>query len=383
MMKKVLFSLALLCFALPASATEPIKIGAFFDLSGPAAFIGTPTKLVAQMVVEKINLEGGIDGRPIELIINDTEGDPAKAANIAKKFLYKDQVAAIIGPTRTGTGMSVKPIVEKAGIPTFMTVGGDPVIMGGKFGPFTSVFKSPQRSSIAVKRLFIHLKEKGLTRIGLLSASDSFGKDGARWMEELAPQYGIEIVAHESFGPKDTDMTAQLTNLKRAQPQALVCWTIGPAGAIVAKNRVQLGIDLPLFQCHGLPDPKYIELAGTAAEGNRMPSTKLMVANELPDSDPQKKVIEEFLRLYQEKGFDRQFPINTHSGYAWDAIMIVAEAMKKAGTKPQALRAAIENTRNHVGVSGIYNLSPDDHNGLDVDSMVIVEVKNAEFTLAD
>ncbi len=114
-----------------------------------------------------------------------------------------------------------------------------------------------------------------------------------------------------------------------------------------------------------------------------MPSTKLMVANELPDSDPQKKVIEEFLRLYQEKGFDRQFPINTHSGYAWDAIMIVAEAMKKAGTKPQALRATIENTRNHVGVSGIYNLSPDDHNGLDVDSMVIVEVKNAEFTLAD
>ncbi|MBE0583393.1 MAG: ABC transporter substrate-binding protein, partial [Desulfofustis sp.] len=160
---KKLFAL-LICLMLCAasvSAEETIKLGAFFDLSGRAAFIGTPTKLVAEMIVEKINAEGGINGKKIELIIGDTEADPAKTASIAKKFIHKDGVVAIIGPTLTDTGMNVKKIVDEGETPIFMTVGGDPVIMGGKFGPFKWVFKSPQRSSVAVERLFIYLKEKG------------------------------------------------------------------------------------------------------------------------------------------------------------------------------------------------------------------------------
>lgn len=382
-MKKILAALILtILLTLPAFAAETIKLGAFFDLSGRAAFIGTPTKLVAEMVVEKINSEGGINGQQLELIIADTEANPAKTASIAKKFIYKDGVVAIIGPTLTDTGMNVKKVVDKGQTPTFMTVGGDPVIMGGKFGPFKYVFKSPQRSSIAVKRLFTFLQEKQLNKVALLSAADGFGKDGARWMDKLAADYGIEIIAKESFGTRDTDMTAQLTKVKNAKPQAIIVWTIGPAGSIIAKNKVQLGIDQPLFQCHGLPDPKYIELSGPASEGNRMPSTKLMVADELSDSDPQKIVIQEFVKLYKEKGYDKQFPINTHSGYAWDAIMMVANSIKKVGTDKEALRADLEATKNYIGVSGIYNITPEDHNGLDVDSMVMVEVKNGTFTLA-
>ena len=383
MMKKVIAIVVCLMMYCPSAfAEDTIKIGAFFDLSGRAAFIGTPTKLVAEMVVEKINGEGGINGKQLELIVADTEADPAKAASIAKKFIHKEDVVAIVGPTLTDTGMVVKKIVEKGQTPTFMTVGGDPVIMGGKFGTFDWVFKSPQRSSIAVERLFIYLKEKGLTKIALLSAADGFGKDGARWMEKLAPQYGIEIVARESFGNRDTDMTAQLTKVKNVSPQAILAWTIGPAGSIIAKNKAQLGIDLPLFQCHGLPDPKYVELAGKASEGDRMPATKLMVVDELDDNDPQKAVIKEFIKLYEEKGYDKQFPINTHSGYAWDAIMMVADAIKKVGTEKEALRKEIEGTKNYIGISGIYNITPEDHNGLGVDSMVIVEVKDGKFTMA-
>ena len=374
--------LTLMVCSSAALAEDTIKLGAFFDLSGRAAFIGTPTKLVAEMAVEKINSEGGVNGRKLELVIADTEADPSKAASIAKKFIYKEDVVAIIGPSLTDTGMNVKKVANKGKTPIFMTVGGDPVIMGGKFGSFEYVFKSPQRSSIAVERLFMYLKEKGLTKVALLSAADGFGKDGARWMDTLAPKYGIEIIAKESFGNRDTDMTAQLTKVKNAHPQAILVWTIGPAGSIVAKNRAQLGIDIPLFQCHGLPDPKYIELAGAASEGDRMPSTKLMVVNELNDSDPQKPVIQEFIKLYNGKGYAEQFPINTHSGYAWDAIMIVADAMKKVGTDKEALRSEIEKTKNYVGVSGTYNISPEDHNGLGVDSMVIVQVKDGQFTLA-
>jgi branched-chain amino acid transport system substrate-binding protein len=370
-----------------ASAADPIKIGAFFDLSGTAAFIGTPTKLVAEMVVEKINKEGGINGRPLELIIGDTEGDPTRALMVAKRLVEVEGVVALIGPTRTGTGMAVKKYLEGKQIPTVMTVGGDPVIMegvhGGKnFGTARWIFKSPQRSSIAVKKVYQYLKAKNSRKIALITASDGFGRDGRRWLMKLAEQYDLEIVADESFSVRDADMTTQLIKIKNTDAQVIICWTIGPAGSIVAKNVKQLAIKVPLIQCHGLPDPKYIELAGTASEGNVMPATKLMAVNQLPDSDPQKKVITEFSRLYNEEyEFDKQFPINTHSGYAWDAIFIVANAMKKVGTDPLRLRDAIEQTENYIGISGIYNITPQDHNGLGTDSMVMVMIWKGQWKL--
>ncbi|ROR03086.1 amino acid/amide ABC transporter substrate-binding protein (HAAT family) [Desulfosoma caldarium] len=372
----VAMTIGLLGFV-PAQAADPIKIGAFFDLSGPAASIGTPTKLVADMVVNKINKEGGINGRPLELVIGDTEGDPTKALLVAKRLVEKDQVTALIGPTRTGTGMAVKAYTEKQQIPVIMTIGGDPVIAGGKYGPFTWTFKTPQRTSTAVTKVYDFLKAKGWTKVALMTATDGFGKDGLEWLTRLAPEHGIQIVANEAFDVNDADMTTQLVKIKAAAPEVIICWTIGPAGARVAKNVKQLGITIPLFQCHGQPDPKYLELAGSAAEGTYMPSTKLMVADQLPDTDPQKAVIREFISLYKDVyHYDRQYPINTHSGYAWDAIMILANAMRQAGTDRAALRTAIEQTRGYVGISGIFNLSAEDHNGLDVDSLEIVQVVN-------
>ncbi|MEW6347597.1 MAG: ABC transporter substrate-binding protein [Thermodesulfobacteriota bacterium] len=387
-MKKQLLWLSVLLFALgtalAVAAEPPIKIGAFYSLSGPAAAIGTPTKLVTEMVVKKINKEGGINGRQIELVVGDTESNPTKAVMVAKKFINVDKVAAIIGPDTTDLGMAVKKLVEEAGIPTFMTVGGDPVIMGGeKLGTFKWVFKSPQRSSTAVEKLYGHLQKAKLTKIALITASDGFGKDGKGWLEKLAPKFGLTIIADESFSRTDTDMTAQLTKIAAAKPDAIVCWTIGPAGSIVAKNVNQLAIKTPVFQCHGLPDPKYVELAGPAAQGNMMPSTKLMAWEQLPDKDPQKPVIKEFVKLYGEAGYNKQFPINTHSGYAWDAIYIVANAMKKAGTDPAKLRDAIEQTKGYVGISGTYNLTPEDHNGLGVDSMIMVRIADGKWKLVE
>jgi branched-chain amino acid transport system substrate-binding protein len=362
-----------------AFGAEPIKLGAFFDLTGTSSAIGTPTKLVAEMVVKKINEEGGINGRPLQLVIADDEGDPTKAAIIAKKFIESDKVVAIIGPTRTDTGMAAKPIVEQMQVPTFMCVGGDPVIT---VAPFKWTFKSPQRTSVAAKKTFEYMKKKGIQKIAIITSADGFGRDGKNWLEKLAPDYGLKIIASESFQATDNDMTAQLIKIKATSPEAIICWTIGKAGSIVAKNVRQLAINSPLYQCHGLPDPIYVKLAGEASEGNIMPSTKLMVAAQLQDSDPQKKVILEFIRLYTEVyKYDRQFPINTHSGYAWDAIYIVANAMKKAGTNNEKLREAIESTKGYVGVSGIYNLTAEDHNGLGTDSMVMVQIAGGQWKM--
>ena len=366
----------------PAHAEEPIKIGAFFDLSGPASSIGTPSKLVAQMVVEKINKDGGIDKRPLELIVGDTEADPTKALMVAKRLVEKDKVVALIGPTRTDTGMAVKPFVESTKIPTVMTVGGDPVIAGGKFGPFDWTFKAPQRTSVAVKKVYEYLRDQKLTKIALLTATDGFGRDGLNWLKQLAPEYGLTVTAEEAFAVTDTDVTTQLVKIRDSGAQALICWTIGPAGPRVAKNVKQLAIAIPLIQCHGQPDPKYIELAGEASEGNLMPSTKLMVADQLPDSDPQKAVIQDFIYLYKDVNhFDQQYPINTHSGYAWDAMFLLANAMRQVGTDPEKLRSTIEQTKGYVGISGIYNLTPEDHNGLGTDSLVMVKIENGKWVL--
>jgi branched-chain amino acid transport system substrate-binding protein len=367
----------------PVRAEEPIRIGAFFALSGPAASIGTPTKLVAQMVADKINKEGGINNRPLQIATGDTESDPTKALMEAKRLVEKDKAVALIGPTRTDEGLAVKPYIEDAAhLPIIMTIGGDPVISGGKFGPFKWTFKTPQRTSTAVKKVYDYLRAQKLTKVALLTATDGFGKDGLNSLEQLASEFGIDITIKEAFAVTDTDMTPQLLKIRESGVQALICWTIGPAGARVAKNVKQLGIKMPLIQCHGQPDPKYLELAGDAAEGSVMPSTKLMVVDQLPDSDPQKAVIKDFLTLYRDVyHYDQQYPINTHSGYAWDAIYLLANAMRQVGTEPEALRNAIEQTRGYVGISGIYNLTPEDHNGLGTDSLVMVKVENGKWVL--
>jgi branched-chain amino acid transport system substrate-binding protein len=362
---------------------QTIKIGAFFALSGPAATIGTPTKLVAQMVVDKLNQGGGIKNQKVELVVGDTESEPTKALMEAKRLVEQEKGVAVIGPTRTDEGLAVKPYFEDtAHIPVIMTIGGDPVIAGGKFGPFKWTFKTPQRTSVAVKKIYEYLQSQKMTKVALLTASDGFGKDGLAWLEKLAPEFGVEIVAKEAFAVTDTDMTPQLIKSKDTGTQALICWTIGPAGARVAKNVKQLGLTIPLVQCHGQPDPKYIELAGEAAEGSIMPSTKLMVVDQLPDSDPQKAVIQEFVHLYTDGyHYEKQYAINTHSGYAWDAIYLLANAMRQVGADPEQLRTAIEQTQGYVGVSGIYSLTPEDHNGLGMDSMVMVKVEKGKWVM--
>lgn len=356
------------------SAAEPIRLGGLFDLTGPAQQIGVPTKEVALMMVEKLNREGGLNGRPIELVIADTQSDPSQAVVALKRLLNKDKVVAIIGPTTTGAAMACMKTIEEAQIPMVACVGGDaPVKETRKW-----VFKTPQRTSTAVECLFKYLKSKELSKISVLYASNKFGQEGQGYLKAMAGNYGISILAEESFDPKDADMTAQLSKAAAAKPAAIVVWTIGSAGAMIAKNAEQANIGLPLFQCHGQPDPNYIKLAGSAAEGTRMPSTRLMAAEQLPASDRQRAGVLEFIQAYKQRGLSG---LSTHSGYAWDAVQLVFNAMKKAGPEPAAVRDALEQTKDYIGVSGIYNMSPTDHCRLGVDSLVILQVTGSQWKL--
>jgi len=294
-----------------------------------------------------------------------------------KRLLEKDQVVAVIGPTTTGAAMACLKTVAAAKVPMVACVGGDAPVTPAR--PW--VFKTPQRTSVAVARLFGYLQAQKLPRIGLLCAGDKFGQEGEGYLRKLAPEHGLTIVAKEAFDPAtDTDMTVPLTKITGAKPDAIVVWTIGPAGATIAKNAKQAGTAIPLFQCHGQPDANYIKLAGEAANGTAMPATKLMAAEQLPDTDKQKALVLEFVAAYKAKGLGE---IGTHSGYAWDAAQLVCNAIEKAGTEPTAIRDALEKTTGYVGVSGIFNITPEDHNGLGVDSLVMVKVENGKWKLVE
>ena len=374
----VLFS-TLILWAGWGNAAEPIKMGAIFSLSGPLAHNGVENKFVVDYLVSKVNKEGGINGQPIELIFYDDESDPTKTVLNFKRLVETDKIVVALGPNGTATGMAVKSLIQKAQIPTFMNIGGDVVIMGGKFGPFDWNFKSPQRSSTAIERVMMYLKKKGMNKIAVLVDSGGFGMDGKEHIEKLAPKYDIKIVASEMADPKDTDTTPQLARIKAKDAQAILAWAFGPLSGIISKNIKQLGIKVPEIQNHGMAGPLYLSMAGKDGEGVIFVSSKILVAEELPNNDPVKKVNLGLIKVYEE----HKRPLHTQATYAYDMINIVINALRKAGTDRFKLRETIEQTKGFVGATGIYNMSPEDHNGLGLDSLVMIQVAGGKWKLID
>ena len=368
------FFLSLFLASGPVLAAPPIKVGALFSVTGPPSFLGEPERNTAQMVVDEINKSGGIKGRKIELVVYDTQGDATKAVQAATRLIKDDKVSAIIGPSTTGDTMAVIPIVEKAQIPMISCAAGikitDPVKKW--------VFKTAQNDSLAVARIYEHLKKQKISKIAILTVSDSFGSSGREQLKSQAANFGIQIVEDDSYGPKDTDMTAQLTKVRGSQVQALICWGTNPGPAVIARNAKQLGLKLPLYMSHGVSSKKFIELAGEAAEGIILPSGRVLVADLLPKTDKQKKSLLSFVKDYQShyKAEGDHF-----GGHAWDAIMLLKGAIERGGDSPVAIRDQLEKTRHFAGIGGIFSFSPEDHHGLTKDAFVLVEIKQKDWVL--
>ena len=312
---------------------EPIKIAGIFALTGRAAHIGTSQRDAVLLAIDEVNQQGGINGRKLEMVMADTESNPTKAVMALKKVLEAEDVVAIIGPTLTGTGMAMRGFVEKEQIPTFMHAGGDVILKAPlKKGDPTAMpkwtFKSPYKAADAMGKICDYMQKNGIKKIGFIYSNEGFGKDGLRNVMVQAPKYGIEIVAQEAFEPKDVDMTAQLTRINAKGVDGVIAWTIGPPMGIVAKNVKQLGGKYPLFQCHGAGDPIFWKVAGEAGEGTMMPSTKIVVADQLPDSDIQKKKIQAYVKAYTQR-FGHE--PGTMVAYGADAAFIVVDAIKRVG----------------------------------------------------
>ncbi len=355
-----------------------IKIGGVFSVSGPASFLGQPEKNTAEMIVEDINKKGGILGKKIKLIVYDTEGDEQKAVTAVNRLIQKDKVVAIIGPSRSGTTLAVIPIVMRAKIPLISCAASRKIVQPVSERKY--VFTTPQLDTYAVEKLYDYFNKKGYKKIAILTVNNGFGASGREQLKLLAPKYNIEIVADEIYGPKDTDMTAQLTKIKSLNPDAIVVWGTNPGPAVIAKNRLQLGIKTPLFMSHGVASKKFIELAGKdAAEGIILPAGRLIVADQLPDTDPQKKLLLDYIAEYKAKYGTEP---STFGGHAYDALHLLLEAIRRAGsTNGDKIVAALETIKNFPGTGGIYNLSPQDHEGLSKDAFVLVKIHDGNWVL--
>jgi branched-chain amino acid transport system substrate-binding protein len=380
-MKKWLFGWLTLLLAFTfgfAGGPEPIKIGALVSATGPASFLGDPELKTLKHYAEKINHEGGIDGRRIELVAYDTGANPKKAVTFAKRLIFKDKVDAIIGPSTTGETMAIIPLVEKNKVPLLSMAGGVAIIEPVK--PW--VFKIVATDRMACEKIMEDMKKKNISKIAMISGSGGFGKSMRKQCKMVADKMGISILADETYGKKDTDMTAQLLKIKNTPGvQAVLNPGFGQGPAIVAKNYKQLQMEQPLYESHGVASKKFIEIAGPAAEGVRLVSPPVVVAEKLPDSNPVKKVCMEYKKEY-ESTF--KTPVSSFGGHAYDALFAVVDAVKRGATDRQSIRDNLESMKGFVGIDGVVNMSPTDHLGLDTKSgMVNLAIKNGDWELAE
>lgn len=378
MMVGVVCALAIGASAAQAPAADPVKVGAVLSLTGSASSLGDPELKTLEMMVDQTNRAGGLLGRLVELVHYDDGSEPGKANVLAKRLIEDDKVDMLIGGTTTGASMAMYPLIERAQIP-FISLAGALVIVE----PVKRwMFKPAHHDRMVGQRVMLDMKARGYTSIAMLSDTSGFGQSARKEMLNVAQKVGITVAVDETFNPKDTDVTTQLAKIKNTPGiQALFVVTFGQGAVVVTKNIAQLGIELPHYETSGVATREYIRLAGPAAEGVRLPAPVLMVAADLPDSDPQKKLSVDYVREYESR---YQTDVSSFGAYARDAWHIWVNAVTQARSVDKAkVRDFIENTTGLPGTSGMINMSPQDHLGLDISALKIVTVRNGKFAIAD
>jgi branched-chain amino acid transport system substrate-binding protein len=380
-MKKLLFislgTFIALSFSLPTLAigADSYKVGALFSVTGRASFVGDPEKKTVIMIVDQINKAGGINGKKLDVIIYDTEGDATKARLFFRKLVTQDKVCAVIGPSLSGNSLAIVDEAKRLKTPLVSCAASYKIVYDEKTKKTRKwVFKTPQTDTMGVEANYSHLKKRGINKVAVITITSGFGKSGRHELLRLAPKYGMEIVADETYGLKDQDLTAQLTKIKATGAKAICNWGIGPSSVVLMRNWQDLGMtSIPLYRSHAFGNRKNIKLAAGAAEGVHCPLGPCNIATLLPEST-QKDVCMKFVNDYKAKYNE---PIATFSGHAWDALQLVVKALKVAGCDKEGIR-------NELGQHVTFNMSADDHIGLNwKESFTLIKVKGDDWVLAN
>ncbi|WP_249745449.1 ABC transporter substrate-binding protein [Mesobacillus boroniphilus] len=354
---------------------EVYKIGAIYSKTGPGSPLGEPEWNATELLEKQINDEGGINGVPVDIILADDESTPEKATEEMNRLINDEKVLAVLGSTTSGASLAMKGIAMDSEVPLISAGAAVGIVSPAEESKW--VFKTPHSDAHAVERVYMYLKEEGLTNVAILADSNAFGASGVEQLEALKGDYGIKIVANESYNTDDADMKTQLTKIKSSGAEAVIVWGTNPGPAIAAKNMKELGMNIPYIGSHGIANQSFIDLAGDAAEGVIIPTGKLLFPTQIPNDDPQYKIISSFYDSYKDEYGEE--PTNFGS-YGYDNIMLVVEALKSGAKDQEAIRDYLENkVKDYVGATGIFTFSPKDHNGLKADSMVLAEVVDGKW----
>jgi len=354
------------------TSSGPIRIGAVLDITGAGASLGVPERKTLELLAKQLNDAGGINGRKVELIIEDNQSTEDGAAKAMNEMVSK-KVDIVLGASRTGPSLAMRAIAESAKMPMISLAANVRIVDGA-----TWVFKTAQNDSVVLENIIDYARSKGWKTIGLLRDASGYGEGVAETLTELGKPHGITVSQVEKFAPDATDFTAQMINIRNANADVNLIWGIPPAAALAQKSYRQLGITTPLLQSHGIGNQVFLDTAGDSADGLVAPLGRLLVADQLPDSDPQKAVLTKFLADY--RAAYNEDP-STFAGHAWDAFQLAVEAFKAVGTDKQKVRDYLEQVNGFVGVTGVYRMTPKDHSGLGKDALVLVTVSGGKWQL--
>lgn len=366
----------LLVLAGPACAQQTLKLGAVLSLTGGASFIGEDQRSTLELMTDALNAKGGINGRKVETIIYDDASDPTKAVAALRRLHEQDNVIAVIGGGISGNVLAMIPFTEKARVPQLAPAASGKISQPPKEWVFQYCNTDVQSIALALQ----FLKGRNINKIAMLADSTGYGVSGKEELErQAAPGKGFDVVAWETFGPADTDMTSQLARIKASGARALIVWNATPASAIIVKNARQIGLDAVQIHSTAFQSTRMIQLSGEAIEGVFITGYKLPVVDQLPASDPQKRVIVEYRDSFQKR-FGKA--PSAFGALVYDAFSSVTTIIGKVGSDRDKIRAELENLKGHLGAAGIYTTSAADHNGFLIDSMRMLVVEKAAFKLA-
>ena len=355
------------------SAQAQIKIGAILSISGPAAAMGVGYKGAFDFFPTEIA------GQKVEYIVRDDATDANNAFTIAQKMISEDHVDAFIGPSLTASDAAVAPLANQAHVPMIAMA---PYDYDPRKQPYT--FSDAQPLTLMVSVVFKYMQTKGVKDIGYIGFSDGWGDQVLAATDASAKADGMKILADERYARTDTSVEAQALKLISVHPQAVMMGNSATPAALPVVALRRRGYKGEIYGNHGIVSPAFIKVGGPAAEGVIADTSPLVVYEQLPDSNPMKAVASAFMVDYAKK-FG---PASPFAGYSYDAFLLLKTAIPAALKAGQpgtdafraALRDALEQTHELVGVSGIYTMSPTNHNGQDDRAAVLVEVKDGAWT---
>jgi branched-chain amino acid transport system substrate-binding protein len=379
--KKASFQLALLAALLGSgSSWAQIKIGVVVSATGPAASLGIPEKNTFALMPKEVG------GKKVEYIILDDASDTTTAVKDTRKLITEDNVDLIIGSTVTPNSLAMLNVVSELETP-MIAMAASAAIVEPVDAKRYWVFKTPQNDSHMSTAITSHMADNGIKTVAFIGFSDAYGEGWYREFSKLAELHKIKIVANERFVRSDTSVTGQILKIVAANPDAVLIAGSGTPAALPEKTLKERGYKGKIYQTHGVANNDFLRVCGKDCEGTWLPAGPLLVAAQLPDSNPVKKSA-----LFYKTAYEKAYgagSVSTFGGHAWDAGLLFAaaapEALKKAqpGTKGfrKALRDALEKIQNLPVSHGIVNMNATDHLGLDQRARVMVKIENGKWLL--